>query len=428
MKVRGGDFAAVQDPSDGTWTIKDVPVFTTHEREVVVPGDRGPEKRRVTVDRDWLDKAVSRGQSRYAKDRHLAPTTIRHNGGLFPAEPAGVFLPTRVAEMEYEGERRPWIFGDIGKIPQRVYEQVRAFQLLFRSPETTVKGDPEILALSLLPTETPYFRGPMTTVGTEMPADRRVTLQTRRGQPILAYSADDDRATFLVRPPMPEAVPTTAAASEKPATFDVNAGDKILSALQALVSEIQGLKAALGVKGAGEESAPPEPDGEETSQYRAALAAMDGRVAGLESQIKAAKAEKDAAALVAKYAADLSAAGFSIAPAVLAEKHAAYGEKGLAAYADAVMANGVAAPPADLEAALGAAAANGGTVPGINEDVSFFATYGADVVREATALSATYDAMPLVGRGSLDRRTFIGRTLQGANRIPRNAALVAASK
>lgn len=159
----GGAYAAEQ-AADGSWTVRDVPIFAQHE----VPLADG--KRTAKVDAAWLQAAVEKSRERESGDKYLAPVHVRHHGGAQPTEPAGFFRPTRVGQMQYEGRKVAVLFADLVGVPDVTYQEMKLGRLPYRSVEVHDIGKPEVNSLALLQDEVPFFRLPMLTIGAERPS------------------------------------------------------------------------------------------------------------------------------------------------------------------------------------------------------------------------------------------------------------------
>lgn len=153
----GGNYSAVQQ-SDGTFTIKDVPIFVSHKFE------RGDLK--VNFNADWLKTAVKKAQDRLNDDLYTAPLHIHHNSdpGSSP-EKVGHFIPKRVGPFQYQGKRVQAVFADLKDISAAVFEKIKERGFAGRSVEILDVDEPEFDSLALLPTKVPELRLPNLTIG-----------------------------------------------------------------------------------------------------------------------------------------------------------------------------------------------------------------------------------------------------------------------
>lgn len=152
----GGNYTAEQC-GDGTYILKDVPIFA------YVPA--GEKRNTVPIGAAWMRAALQKHQMRVAEG-HLPPVHVYHSDETaVKPEPAGKLRLTRLGEITYEGARVPALFADIVEIPGAVFERIQKRLLPYRSVEVHDWDDPEIDSLALMPTDVPFFRMAMTTVG-----------------------------------------------------------------------------------------------------------------------------------------------------------------------------------------------------------------------------------------------------------------------
>lgn len=148
MKLKDQQFIA-EKLRNGKFNIRNVPIFADHR----VPGTK------TLIGRKWLQAAVARVQKRHTQDGYEAPLHILHNGedGPKPIH-AGWFLPTKVGRAKFEGKMRDVVFADLMDIHANVFKEIKNGKLPYRSVEVLDVDKPEINNLSLLDTETPFFR------------------------------------------------------------------------------------------------------------------------------------------------------------------------------------------------------------------------------------------------------------------------------
>jgi len=159
-RVPGGNYPADQN-DDGTWNIRGVPIFA----ECELPMKGGGEFR---FTRSWLENAIKMARSKETQESFMARVHVHHHDDGEPVMDAGYLRPTSVGELQIDGERKAVLFADLIRIPQEVYEQIRAFRLPYRSIEA-VPQDGFIDSLALMPTKAPFHRLPMLSIGREAP-------------------------------------------------------------------------------------------------------------------------------------------------------------------------------------------------------------------------------------------------------------------
>lgn len=154
---KGGCYESDQN-ADGTWNVRDVPVFVATKEPYT---------------KDWLQGAVEVARLRFS-EQHVNPLHAHHHNFARASEvetdevlPAGLFHPTRVGEIYYEGELVPAIFADFLAVPDEIYQRIRAGEFKYRSVEILDNRIPEISSCALLSHECPRYRLPMVTIGRE---------------------------------------------------------------------------------------------------------------------------------------------------------------------------------------------------------------------------------------------------------------------
>jgi len=145
---------------DGSWTIFDVPIFSTHVDK------RDPDEPMEFSDK-WLKKAFKMAQVRQAED-YGAPLHVKHHG-FDKVQGAGRFRMTRLAPFTQGGEEALTIFADFFGVRQAVYDMIRKGDLPYRSVEILPPDFAEIDSLALLDDEVPFFRYPLLRIGSELP-------------------------------------------------------------------------------------------------------------------------------------------------------------------------------------------------------------------------------------------------------------------
>jgi len=294
---------------DGTYTIRDVPLFCTCTRGADV------------YDEAWIRSAFSRLRQADAEG-HLPPVTLHHDRPHRPPPKAvGFFRATRVGPLPWRGVNRPWIFADLVVTDPTTFAAIAAKRIPYRSVDVD-RSAGEVVALALLDYEPPYVEGPMTFL-------RDVAAATKPGAVLEAASAnagavlgfarwDDGRTVVLMeaampdekaadekdpkdgkpegeKKPMEDKPADTSKADralslvEKLSTMPVPLEDasKVIAGLQALLSKLTG--------GGGGDAAPAKPsddlaEPQTMSKDPNALAQMQQQIAEARADAQAAKA------------------------------------------------------------------------------------------------------------------------------------------
>lgn len=262
--AKGGQYASDRN-ADGTWNVRDVPIFVAHGEHYT---------------REWCEAAVFTAQLRHTSG-HDAPLHVYHHE--FSGDPieaatvkeCGVFVPTRVGEIEYEGKPTPAVFADLLAVPQDVYEQVKAKRLRYRSVEILDKRQTEIDSCALLNHEVPRFKLPMLTIGREtFSSDRsQSAVFIFRAQEEGVMPDPNDKAAANAQPqgqaPQPGQQPAQPAAPT-PAAIDVNAMAKAIGAAVAteIKNELSDIKTAITTKPGREEGDPDAHEGEDPVEQK----------------------------------------------------------------------------------------------------------------------------------------------------------------
>lgn len=152
----GGRYTAV-DNGDGTYDILDVVVFAE------VPA--GEKRNKEHIGREWQQKAILRNHAR-EQEGHLPPVHLYHSDeeAVKPAH-AGKLRLKNLKRITYEGKPIWATTGDILGMPGEVFSLVKKGFVPYRSVEIHNWNETEIDSLSLMPTDVPYFRIEMMTIG-----------------------------------------------------------------------------------------------------------------------------------------------------------------------------------------------------------------------------------------------------------------------
>lgn len=419
----GGAYRAEQD-ADGTWTIRDVPIFS----EVTERYTRNGKKAQLPCTRDWLSKAVDRARAQFEGSAYLAPLHVNHYGDDEKVDRAGFFLPTRVGEATVDGKRLPTIFADLLKIPATVYSKIKDLTLPYRSAETRLTGEPEVQSLALL-SKPPHFKYPLLTVGEE------------RANPALCFSVEPhSKARLLARfeeddvtektppkdgdkkPPV-EGKDEKSEGEEEPSEMDELEGAdpmsaQILQALQSIDAKLTaltgGATAAAGVV-PGATAGTGTPSGAKVAGFEAspdvakALAERDGRITALEGQVQQFKSETEKRDSKAKAMKRL--AKFALPGNVEEQIDGVFksgGAVALEAFCDGVEKFGTPLPDSEWTAGEGSSK----SAPKTDDpDLVDFASKGSEVFAMATDAAARYDALPDRHPFKHDRKSWIAHSV-----------------
>lgn len=307
--IRGTDSDAVQ-AADGTWTIRDVPVFADTEREY---RDASGKVHKYSASGDWHERAIARAQARYAESGYMARVIVRHTAPGKDREGAGFLMPRRVGSMTIDGKTKRVLFADYIGVPDVVYQRLKRHELPYRSAETPLDGRPEIKALALLPSEEPFHPFGPHTIRREVrhPSAPDPLHDTR---PVFHFNTSGAKARFTVRiHPMPETTgntvtpPTTTVATSGTSTFTgtasipqepvathaapVGSVEAKIDEILALLQKVVGMETA---EAEGEKpAAEPGEDAKDGDAVSKMSAEYEGKLARFAADLAALKAERD---------------------------------------------------------------------------------------------------------------------------------------
>lgn len=289
----GGRYAADRNP-DGTWNLRDVPIFVARGRYT----------------EEWCRAAVAKDAVRRTEN-HAAPLHVNHHeftgnpSEAIAVQEAGLLALKRVDQIVYEGEKLPAVFADFLAVPPKVYQRIKARRLRYRSVEILNPNRPEISSCALLSHDVPALKLPMLTVGEEVYAEganhdsERVTF---RASPEEVFMDENEKKAEGEKPPEKKA--------EAPA-LDVKA-----LATELVAALVPALKAALAEEESGESEDPPAGDPEAPAEaYKEAFARIkdaEARAAGAEKAVALFKAERQADASVTAARRRLEKAGVEV--------------------------------------------------------------------------------------------------------------------
>jgi hypothetical protein len=157
----GGHYSWV-DNGDGTFNILDVPVLAE------LPAGAFPHPvNKEPIDRAWMEKAIAKAKQRESEG-HIGAVHVHHHGSGAEVVEAGRLLLDHVGRAVYDGKERDVLFAHLLRIPQDVFDQIKCGKLPYRSIEGEPWDKREVVSLAIMPTETPYFRLPMLTLGEQI--------------------------------------------------------------------------------------------------------------------------------------------------------------------------------------------------------------------------------------------------------------------
>lgn len=296
--IPGGHYQARQNV-DGTWDVKDVPVFST-----VPKGVKGAPR---DITEDELREAVRLHERMFTDDRFLPRLNVLHNYGIHKATAAGFFLPRRVAPFRMKGETVPVIFADLIGVCPDVFAELQSNHLPYCSVEIREWEPLQFGALALLDTEPPFFEFPLITVNpTEAVTASAVRFQSDERSPAVAAFVSGSGSRFLFR--FPDTKETPMAEDEKKDTEDeaqmaegdgmdvasvvkaIESGEIAVKDFDAIIAAIDARTGATEPEAEGETEEPPVEFKEESKKKEDAQ--FSGRIAALEARIEQGDREK----------------------------------------------------------------------------------------------------------------------------------------
>lgn len=180
----GGGYVAEQDETGEFWTIRDVPFFSE-----LPAGTRSNEK---SISREWMEAVVQRHRELETAQKHLPAVHANHHDSGRENFRIGFLRPTRVGRLVLDGKARWTLFGDIIRVEDHHFEQIKELRYPYRSAEIGRGWKPEIASLALSEDEAPHFKLPMLTIGEERRQFDREFLPSER--PAMAFSEVGDSA------------------------------------------------------------------------------------------------------------------------------------------------------------------------------------------------------------------------------------------
>jgi hypothetical protein len=357
-----------EQAADGTWTIRDVPVFGEHtDRRSVPPRSFGA---------DFLRLALQRAQVR-ASEGYLPPLHLNHHGDADPVAFAGHVQLKRVGLLRHGGCVIQALFADLVGIPDAVYRRIAAGELPYRSIEIIDLATGEIDSLALLDHEVPYFRFPL--------------LRVAEGALMSAGSAGSRYAAIYrwEQTMTPEETKPADAPAVKAEEMPKPAMTYMENGLAEIKAWLMAIAEKLGVEPPNPESAPaPQADGipaempapAMSAQARGEQTAMMARFKALESRLAAS----ESATKLGELRDQLRARGYGAdVLAEVGQVWAAEGEAGARAYVRGVERFGPAEPPRTWTGEL-----NHGQPDA--PEVSAYAAKGPEALEAARSMAASW--------------------------------------
>lgn len=213
--IPGGQYPMTRN-SDGTWNAYGIPLMG-----VMKKGDKGLP---VDLGVEWQKKAVATAQSRFHSGAFLHPLHLNHTSDKRGKVAAGFFLPTHVAELQYDGKPMSTIFGDYIAVTDWAAREMQAGRWPYGSIENFDFEAAEINEYAVMADSEPWFHFPMQTYrvveGTEAAAinvydKRQFQLAKATDKGFALVRVEGGKATFCAmdpKKPDPAADPAIPAA------------------------------------------------------------------------------------------------------------------------------------------------------------------------------------------------------------------------
>lgn len=157
--IPGGGYLAELDETGEHWSVRDVPFFSE------LPA--GTKKNEQPISREWMEAVLLRHRELESEQKHLPAVHAHHHGDGRETFRIGFLRPTRVGLLTLDGQPRWTLFGDIIRIEDHHFEQIKNMRYPYRSAEIGRDWKPEISSMALLEDEAPHFKLPMLTIGEE---------------------------------------------------------------------------------------------------------------------------------------------------------------------------------------------------------------------------------------------------------------------
>lgn len=354
--IPGGAYTA-ERTQDGKWNVYDVPVFAE-----IPKGERG---NREAIDHEWQILALKRSQERLKEEKFLPPLHVYHHDGLGRPEAAGHFRLRRVGKLRVAGGEVYGTYADLIAIPDAVFARIEKGELPYRSAEVFDWEDPEINELALLPTETPFFRFEMLTIGEKIDAGEADRIE---GAPaVLAVRRAGKSRAYLFSfrgEAMPIDNPAIKPDGEEPKKPEGDAMGRIEAMLTEMGAALKAVLAAIAAKTepAGDPAMnanPAEPNKLAGKPDEEAIQ-MKARVLGLEAKLAAKEKADTVRGLIEDAGKRLTGWHVSEEMGRTIAEFAALGKDALGKFVTAIQEN---VPKDDADAAGANASAGAKTYP-----------------------------------------------------------------
>lgn len=385
-KIMGGNYTAI-DNGDGTFTIKDMPIFA--ELPAGVRGNKKP------VDKDWLDQALKTAQEK-AKGQYFSPTRVNHLNDQFgnplPTEPAGMYIPTSVRKYNLHGKTVWALFADLMRIPGKIFNEVRNLMIPYRSVEVKSWDHPELSALALTRDRSPFYEFAVTSIG-KIIKKENIKNDFDSTSPVVAYAYTEDGSEAFCF----NFTGGANMADEKPVVPAPEAEKKESEELTLLKEILSILKGAMEAK-KPEAGKPAEQPAMAAKKPEAAL---EGKIQAAEDRL--AKIEMAKAIESRVTGAEKSLEGYVLSPKTreILKRNAERGEEALKDFVESYKENTPLDPPKTLAEFEERQAVNTGTP----SEVSKYMSQGPEKFQRARKLANEF--VELNGRVSVNLERYI---------------------
>jgi hypothetical protein len=138
----------------GMICVKNVDIFVENQRTFTMPSG---EKKTINFTPEWCQEAIRNAKFKYVTNGFLAPSHVGHNGkDGEEREAAGLFLPTRLEQVNYQGNPKILVFADL-VMPPDIWEEAKNLKLPYRSVEIEDPKVPAFSSLAFLKSRPPFM-------------------------------------------------------------------------------------------------------------------------------------------------------------------------------------------------------------------------------------------------------------------------------
>jgi hypothetical protein len=188
--IPGGQYVAIQD-SDGTWKIT-----SEDGRGFPIMGSlaKGARGNLADIDGEWMRRTLDRHRELERDNKYLPPVHAQHHGEGNKTSQIGFLRLTGTGKIVDRGAAQDSLMAEVVGVREGDLQAIENLQFPYRSVEVTDWKKNEVASLALLSDDAPFFKLPLMKIGRRIPQEPAAAASS-----LVALVEADPAAAFLFR-------------------------------------------------------------------------------------------------------------------------------------------------------------------------------------------------------------------------------------